>query len=147
MSTWSICFLFFQAISAAMSSFSIMSLSLLIDKCFRRLIVFMHHRRWIMNILRFLVSSFRSFQHSDSFSNTDFTLLWKPWVCSCCHKWGCSNWVWNCKHMTGFVDSCNINTSWRCYNAAQMWRCLHLPNALYFLMQGSCALILSFGPL
>lgn len=87
MSTWSIRFLFFQAISAAMSSFSIMSLSLLSDKCFRRLIVFMHHMRWIMNILRFLVSSFRSFQHSDSFSNTDFTLLWKPWVCSCYHKY------------------------------------------------------------
>lgn len=117
--------------------FWIMSLSWLLDKCFRRLILFMHHRRRIMNILRFLVSSFWRLQYSDSFTNTDFTLLWKP--CFFVRVVINEDVQTGFKHMTGFVDSCNINTSWRCYKTAQIWRCLHLPNALYFLVQGSCS--------
>lgn len=73
--TWPLYLNFLLAISAAMSSCFTISLSSLLDTFFDHLILHIGCRHHFMHTLSFLVSSFRSFQHSDSYSYIDFTLL------------------------------------------------------------------------
>lgn len=73
--TWPLYLNFHLAISAAMYSCFTISLSSLLDTFFDHLILNFGCRHHFMHTLSFLLSFFRSFQNSDPYSYTDFTLL------------------------------------------------------------------------
>lgn len=73
--TWPLYLNFLLTISAAMSSCFTISLSSLLDTLFDHLILNIGCRHHFMHTLSFLLSFFRSFQNSDPYSYTDFTLL------------------------------------------------------------------------
>lgn len=77
LSIWQIHLHFLIAISTPLSSCPVISLRSLLDITFGHLILNMDRKHRFTNTLSFFVRSFRSFQHSEPYSNTDFTLLLK----------------------------------------------------------------------